>query len=324
MRLRSTHRFLATFATALMLGYVSIRPCATENLAPTPAQQARPAFTPHNPTKRCCFCIYPMPGARDSDKFHHMCQRCLPVKFPNCDVYESFPSSDFMPEYIERHNCGPRISVLNNQHGPDISQAANIFAVCQSAYPGCSANILDTTCETYESQSKAEEAVQHYKSIMPPGAKVEICGSGSIHLWQGCDSYRIVKKYVISPTVTEERLGICPPFGSPCSFSHDGSQSFECLDTLGRKQTIPCCKSSKEVGYWGGSHGCAGRGCSKTSCPTIERCVGNTLELHYCSEESRTGVCIKNSADCEIYAKECRQVDDTVACVPRAVPTVSR
>jgi len=274
--------------------------------------------------KKCCFCVYPMPGTRDASIFEGMCQECLPVKFPGCDVYDTFPETDFMPDYIDKLNCSEPVNTLNIQHGPNVQQAINIFAVCQQAYPGCSVRMLDGSCETFEKLEDAQAAVEYLTALMPTNSRLEICGSGSVNVWQGCRNIRIVKKFVISPSFTEERLGLCPPFGAECHLKGDGGQSFKCLDTLGRQQEIPCCLVSHGTkGYWGGSHGCAGRGCDKTRCPTRQRCSGDVAEWQYCSEETPTGVCIKGSSDCWAFNKKCTMVNNFASCfaVPTRTPT---
>lgn len=295
-------------------------PRSTPTIAPTPTP-------PPTKKNKCCFCVYPAPGSRDSDNFKDICSQCLPEKFPDCDIYDSIPENAFIPEYIQKYNCEEAINTLNNQHGPDVSQAANIFAVCKNAYPGCSLNVLDVSCSTYESEDKAREAADYYRKSMLEemkiGSRLEICGSGSTHIWLGCKSYRIVKKFVISPSLVEEKLGLCPPFGSDCRYDLDHGRNFECVDTLGRKRSIPCCKihNVTDYGYWGDDHGCAGRGCDQKRCPSFNRCRGTSAEWQSCSEVSPTGVCIKGSADCAAYRKTCVQVGKKTDCVAKPTPT---
>lgn len=305
----------SVLAFILHASAVPATPTQTSTLTPTPTKK-----------NKCCFCIFPVPGTRDSQLFEDLCNSCLPIKFPDCDVYDSFPTSDFMPEYIKAHNCASPLSILNNQHGPDTRQFIDVYSVCQTVYPGCSIIANDVSCNTYESEAKAQEAIKYIKETLPDGGRVEICGSGSVHVWNGCNSTRIVKKFVISPTFTEEKLGICPPFGSECRYNVDGDHSFACLDTLNRKQTIPCCKvaGQESIGYWGNEHGCEGNGCTSARCPKKSACEDNTATGQYCSEEGPKGVCIKWKSDCWAYKKQCKVVSGDASCFARPTPLPSR
>lgn len=326
-RTQNTLNLIALFLISLGLAIAASPTYRAIAAPPPPIQTATAASTSIAGEKnKCCFCIFPIPGTRDSQLFEDLCNSCLPIKFPNCDVYDSFPTNDFMPEYIKAHNCRSPISVLNSQHGPDTHQIIDVYSVCQTAYPGCSIIANDVSCTTYESEEKAQEAIKYIKSTLPEGGRVEICGSGSVHVWSGCTSTRIVKKFVISPTFTKEELGMCPPFASECRYNEDGNKPFRCLDTLGRTWSIPCCKVQGDdvIGYWGNEHGCAGNGCTTTECPKKSMCDGNTATGQYCSEIGPKGVCIKWKADCWAYKKQCTMVKGTASCFARPTPIPSR
>ena len=34
----------------------------------------------------CCFCVYPNPDEQDSEDLHNLCDSCLPVRYPDCNI----------------------------------------------------------------------------------------------------------------------------------------------------------------------------------------------------------------------------------------------
>lgn len=211
---------------------------------------------------------------------------------------------------------------MNNQHGPDLSQAQEIIRVCTSAYPTCSIGLLDLSCGSYTNDFSAQAAIANIQRALGKGVHIDICGSGSNNVFLSCNSYRISKTYVLSPSAVTSDLGKCPEFGELCA---NVGERFKCKDTLNRTFTIPCCKveGEKEIGYWGGSGGCDGRGCNEQRCPDRHVCQGNTLIMQGCTSIGPTGACLRVTHDCRAFDHVCGKKEDSVACIPHPSPSAS-
>lgn len=300
-------------ASFLMSMRAHALPSSAGRLTPSPA----PVVTAKK-TNKCCVCVYPNAGERDSDTLHELCEACLPYKYPDCDTRVSFEAKN-LREGIKNAHCTGPINIMNIQHGPDPSQVVNIVEVCQSAYPGCAIKMNDLSCSTYENEAAAEAAIKSIRESLPDGAIVDICGSGSLNKYGGCEFYRVTKRYVVAPAFLDKKLGLCPRFGEACDYSQDGNKSFRCVDTLGREMTIPCCPlTDSELGYWGDSHGCRGKGCDAKSCPTFQTCREGTWNKQECS---RDGACIKFSMSCGQLNKVCGYGKTGEECIARATPS---
>lgn len=300
-------------ASFLTLVCAHALPSSAGRSTPSPAAVVTPAKT-----NKCCVCVYPNAGERDSDTFRNLCDACLPVKYPNCDTRVSFEAKN-LGEGIKKARCTGPVNIMNLQHGPDPSQVVNIVEVCQSAYPGCSLKVNDLSCSTYENEAEANFAINSIRASLPDGAIVDICGSGSHNKYGACEFYRVTKRYVVAPAFTEKKLGLCPRFGDACNHSQDGNKPFRCVDTLGREMTISCCPlTDPELGYWGDSHGCRGRGCDAQSCPSFQRCREGTWRKQECS---RDGACITFAVSCGQMNKVCGHGETGEECVARATPS---
>jgi hypothetical protein len=273
--------------------------------------------------QRCCFCLYPEQGKKDSDKFKAYCDECLTKKYPGCSVYASIPANEYTAEKIREYNCSSPIKVLNNQHGPDPTQVVNVVQVCQSAYPQCSLTVSDTSCSTYEDPKDAEYAKEKIKEALHGAAQVELCGSVSTALTEGCYVHRVIKRFVISPTFTKENLGACPFIGSYCS-GYDASKEFDCLAPDGTKDKVKCCGVSDPhgVGYWGKSPDCSGNGCTDTTCPSKVGCKGNSRVGQFCQDPGPKGVCIRVKQVCN-QNETCQIIEGVGECVARTAPSIT-
>ena len=314
----------ARILSSIIIGLVWAT-CPLSFAAPDPRSSPRPSPSPSpRPTdppakNTCCFCISPPKDGPDAERFLNECQTCLPQKFPGCDVYKTFRADEYNDAVIKDLGCSGRVNIMNNQHGPDLSQAQDIIRVCSSAYPTCNINLLDLSCGSYTNETDAQRAIATIRTTVGSGVSVEICGSGSINVFLNCTSYRITKTYVISPSGSQGDLGLCPEFGTAC---WDIGERFKCKDTLGRMLTIPCCKIGVE-GYWGNSGGCDGRGCTEQRCPMKTFCAGNSLNMQGCSSLGPKGVCMKLAADCSNYGQVCGKKNDAIGCIPRPSPSAS-
>ena len=294
--------------------------------ASTVVGQNRPAVMPSQiPTtsasegRQCCVCVYPNPGEKDSEAFHDLCDSCLPVKYPNCEVRASFAAAA-LKDGLKSLQCRPPLYMMNLQHGPAPVEVKEIIEVCQSAYPGCTLHFNDLSCSTFENEESAQFFISVIRESLPDGAIVDLCGSGSVNKFAGCTFFRTTKRYVIAPAFSKEKLGLCPRFGDACDFSVDGQKSFRCVDTLGRTTSIQCCPlQDPKIGYWGDSHGCKGRGCNQTNCPNYQTCRDGTWRKQECS---RDGACIKYSYKCGEVNKICGHGETGEECVSR-FPTPS-
>ena len=286
-----------------------------------PLATHEPTPTVASPSEgKCCFCVYPNPGEQDSEAFHNLCDSCLPVRHPDCDVRASVAAGE-LRDAIKNASCRGPLNVMNLQHGPAHVEVFNIIEVCQSAYPGCAIKLDDLSCSTFEKEESAQTFISVIRDSLPDGAIVDICGSGSVNKFAGCSFYRTTKRYVVAPALSKERLGLCPRFGDACDHSKDGGKPFPCVDTLGRKMTLTCCPlSAPELGYWGDSHGCKGRGCSEKSCPSFQTCRDGTWRKQECS---RDGVCVKFSYACSQVNKVCGRGATGEECVARPSPSAT-
>jgi hypothetical protein len=203
------------------------------------------------------------------------------------------------------------ISLVNNQHGPDASTTISAVEVCQAAFPGCPTNVNDLSCSTYADDASAEKAIKEIQQALPVGSKVELCGSASVNFIFGCGHGRISKRWVISPSLAEEKLGPCPEFGDLCAVT-DAGKKFNCADLFGRKHSIECCRgtvtdSEVPTGFWGDQNGCNGRGCDRQRCPTDQSCIDATkFSWQRCVGDKRTGFCQKGIRACG-FGGECRK-----------------
>ena len=208
---------------------------------------------------------------------------------------------------------------MNLQHGPAPVEVFTIIEVCQSSHPGCAIKIDDLSCSTFENEEKAQTFIAAIQDSLPDGAIVDICGSGSVNKFAGCRFYRTTKRYVIAPAFSTEKLGLCPDFGDACDHSKDGGKPFRCVDTLGRRMTIQCCPlADPKLGYWGDSHGCKGRGCDPSSCPSFQTCREGTWRKQECSKD---GACVKFSFKCSELNKVCAHTPDGDECVAQPSPS---
>lgn len=272
------------------------------------------------PTTSCCFCVYPNPGERDSEKFRDMCEACLPHIYPNCGFRAAVAQRD-LSQVAAVARCAKPIQLTNLQHGPDLSQVKQIVEVCRSLYPGCHLKINDLSCSTYESDAEAQAFIKTLQDDYEDGVIVDICGSGSVNMYAGCSFFRITKRYVVAPGFTKEKLGLCPAFGAACQHSQDGGKPFECLDTLGRKFLKQCCPMQQaDLGYWGDWPRCGGRGCDERKCPSFQTCRDGEWKKQECT---RDGVCWKHSFKCEELNQVCGMGSTGEECVKRASPIPS-
>ncbi len=297
---------------------------AGPNPRSSPQATASPSPTPTSPAARnnCCFCISPPNGAPDAQRFYNECLACLPQRFPGCDTYKAFPADEYREGVVRELGCVGRVNIINNQHGPDLSQARQIIRVCTSAYPTCSIGLNDLSCGSYTNEFSAQAALLDIQKALGGGVSVDICGSGSTNLVVSCTPSRITKTYVVSPSVVRSDLGLCPEFGALCA---NIGERFTCKDTLNRSLTIPCCKVESEatIGYWGNGNGCDGRGCTTQRCPTRGFCSGAIRTTQGCSSVSPTGVCIRTAVDCGIYGQVCREENGVPSCIDPPSPRPS-
>lgn len=289
-------------ARLIAIVFVALLFAATARAAPSSRSDSSASLSSKAKLNSCCFCVYPNPGEKDSEEFSGMCQACLHVKYPGCEVRVAVARKD-LKGAAEAGNCGQPIQIMNLEHGPDPSQVADIVEVCESVYPGCSVRVDDLSCSTYESDEAAQAAIQSLRSALPDGAVVNICGSGSVNMYAGCSFFRVTKRYVVAPGFTKETLGLCPAFGDGCDHSQDGGKVFKCIDTLGRERAMQCCPMREpQLGYWGDWPRCGGKGCTEKKCPTFQTCRDGAWKKQECTND---GVCVKFGFECAELNKVC-------------------
>jgi hypothetical protein len=148
--------------------------------SPTAVPTGTPIISSPNKQQRCCFCVYPNKGQRDSDYFAAVCGRCKDTAHRGtCDEYKSLSSSEYTEEAIKQFNCSS-VSLVNLQHGPDTSLAVNQIKVCQSAFPGCPLSVNDLSCSTYKDEEEAQVAIKEIQKALFGRATVNICGSATL------------------------------------------------------------------------------------------------------------------------------------------------
>ncbi len=292
-------------------------PRGTQTVTPSPS----PTPPDDPPTNTCCFCVYPSRGEKDHQGFQGICDKCVGNVFQGCTVTAAFAQEDFTPEAIKPFNCQGTINQMNIQHGPDGSYVTSQVKVCQSAYPGCSINFNDFSCLTFRDQDEARTFIGQVQERLQKPVTVQLCGSRSINLVNGCDAMRQTTKYSISPAEVREDLGPCPAPGTFCSVDVglSNQRTFQCLESgvvwnqeccLLTSQRKPTAEDITQNGFWGPlGGGCLFEGCNEESCPFTTKCDGTRFSTQLCTEvEGSTGkgsVCKRVTRDCAEQRLQC-------------------
>ncbi len=308
---------LTLFACVVTQAVAVPAPRGTQTVTPTPSPTP-----PDDPvTNTCCFCVYPDRGRTDHQSFQQTCERCVGTTFTGCTVTAAFAEGDFTPEAIKPFNCQGTINHMNLNHGPNGSYVSSQVRVCQSAYPTCSINFNDLSCLTFRDQDEARTFIGQVQERLQKPVTVQLCGSRSVNLMNGCDAMRQTTKYSISPTEVRGDLGPCPAPGTLCSVDvgFSNQRTYQCRESgviwnqeccLLTSQGKPNPNDVTQNGVWGPlGGGCLFNGCDEESCPLTTTCSGTRLSTQACIEvEGSTGrakVCKQVTSDCAHLAMQC-------------------
>lgn len=269
-----------------------------------------PASTPPSVYRKCCVCLVPNGDEKDHHRFFNECRTCFtnPAKNPeisSCDLIAILMNRRF-PHFIESTNCSDRVTLINNQHGPMLSRLEAQIKVCTAKYPSCVLTINDQSCETFKSDTKAEEAITRIQALMGPGARISVCGNASENIALNCLDYSTASRtYVITPDETNTLPSPCNTGGELCG---PAGFSYTCTDTLGRKYKQTCCGAKNGYAVWSSpGHACGGFSQCPPGCSTESECLAGDVYSHRECVELKAGgySCLTYKHDCAYTGLAC-------------------
>jgi hypothetical protein len=345
--------FCITTVMALAVSLCFLPPRSTHaQSSPTPRPSATATKTPEptptpQKTGKCCWCVLPDDGQYSEDesrRLYDYCDRCLmdPTQNPKavgCDVsYNTSPSR--FQSHLEiaksRGECPNQVYVANNLHGPIFDTVSNLVSVCVKAFPSCSIEIDDRSCETLRNEKEAQMFLTSLQSEIGDEGSVTLCGNSSSNFGLTCGRLAASKRFVVTKySLTDETMR-CNREGRTCSPIGD---SWQCLDFGKRLITQKCCGGTNppfRFGMWVNNAECNGEDECPERCKKeygiavyTKTCVSPTkARAVNCSELSGGGhICSNFELECNLFhiCKDGECVEESFAALPTptAVATVS-